>query len=186
MKRIKQTLVTCGCLLTLLCVITVTTPRVSYGVGSGAPGPEKSFVVANTADEPVPTRDVDNPAREPFQRFLVEQLNDGEFSAGDRVSFSVPAGKRLVIEYVSLLSVVPTGQKLRVKIDAFAGGHGSHQLTLSGEGSFQGGRDDYKASHLTRIYADPGTDVFIRVARNSTSGIAGINASVSGYLVDVP
>lgn len=186
MKRIKQALVTGGCLLTLLCIVTVTTPRVSYGSGGAAPGPEKPVVVVNTAAEPVPARDVDNPAREPFQRFLVGQVDDGEINAGDSVSFSVPAGKRLVIEYVSLLGVVPAGQKLRVKIDAFAGGPGSHQLTLSNEGSFQAGRDDYKASHLTRIYADPGTDVFLRVARNSTSGVAGINASVSGYLVDVP
>ena len=226
MNKIKNALVTCGCLFALIGIITVSTPHVSYGVvAGGAAGPEKQVVVVNTAAEPVPvtgtiaggtvqaqqngtwtvgidgtptflvgnaadaplpTRDVDNAARQPFQRFLVDQINPGESNAGSRISFTVPEGKRLVIEYVSFIGVVPTGQKLRVKVDAHAGGIGSHHLTLTNEGTFQGGTEDVKASQLTHFYADPGTDVFIGVARNSVNGTVGINASVSGYLVDVP
>lgn len=185
MKRIKQALITCGGLLVLLGGITAAAPRTSYGI-SAAAAADKSVMVANTEAEPIPARDVDGAARQPFQRFLVEQINDGEFNAADRVAFTVPAGKRLVIEHVSLLCVAPTGQKLRVRIDATAGGSAFHQLPLANEGSFQGGKDDHKASQQTRIYADGGTEVYFRVARNSASGVAGVNASVSGYLVDVP
>jgi hypothetical protein len=75
---------------------------------------------------------------------------------------------------------------LRVRVDAHAGGPAIHHLSLTNEGSFQGGTDDIKASQLTSIYADPGSDVIIRVARNSINGTASVNISVSGYLVDVP
>ena len=155
----------------------------AWNVGiNGSP----TFLVGNAESAPLPTRDVDNPARQPFQRFLVGALNEGEFNAGDPVSITVPSGKRLVIEYVSFIGLIPTGQKLRVRVDAHAGGSASHHLTLSNEGSFQGGKEDYKASQLVRIYGDPETDVMFGVARNNGTGTCSFNISVSGYLVDVP
>ncbi len=145
-----------------------------------------TFLVGNASSEPLPTRDMDHPARQPFQRFLVDEIDDGELNAGDRISFAVPADKRLVIEYVSFIGVMPTGQKLRVRFDVQSGGGANHHLTVSNEGTFQGGTEDHKASQQMRAYAGPGTTVYIRVARNIASGRGSFNVSVSGYLVDLP
>jgi hypothetical protein len=76
--------------------------------------PDRRVIVTNT---PLPVsgtvfvRDVDNPARQPFQiGFRITMMNSGTEQVFQ--SITVPDGKRLVIEYVSMASgSVPVGQK---------------------------------------------------------------------------
>lgn len=63
-------------------------------VGAGA-----SVTVNNTDAAPVPTRDVDRVAREVFQTSIVPTAFSG--SVGTSNVVTVPAGKRLVVEYAS-------------------------------------------------------------------------------------
>ena len=143
--------------------------------------------IGNTTGAPVPVFDVACGARQPFQAFVVDGFQAGEGNVGDRASFTVPAGKRLVIEHVSFQEEVPAGQARRVRLDAVADGHPcKHHLLLAREPGFGGGTEDVKASQAVRAYADGGTSVVFRVARNSTLGVTSINISVSGYLVDTP
>jgi hypothetical protein len=137
---------------------------------------------------PVSSRDVDQPARQPFQRFLVKLMEIGESNAGDSIFFPIPPGKRLVIEFVTFIGGVPEGQNMRVRIDCIGGGQSTaHHLTLTNDGPFDQGTDIfYKATQQMRAYADPGTNVYIRVIRNGTAGTSNLNISVSGHLVDVP
>ena len=68
--------------------------------------------VVNPTTQPVPVRDVDNPARQPFQVQVVGDFADGASTTGDIPITTVPAGKLLVIEYVSLFGSMLTGQQL--------------------------------------------------------------------------
>jgi hypothetical protein len=85
----------------------------------------RKVIVANDHANPVPTtvtntptvavaslptvvvQDRDEPARQPFQRPGSFQIH--ATASGGSDSFAVPAGKRLVIEYISLRSNIATG-----------------------------------------------------------------------------
>src|SRR5439155_17389827 len=76
-----------------------------------APSPSNVNVV-NTTASPVPVRDVDNPSRQPFQAEVVGGFADGASTTGDITIATVPAGKRLVIEHVSVFGMMLRLQRL--------------------------------------------------------------------------
>jgi hypothetical protein len=143
--------------------------------------PGASLTVGNTATNPVPVRDRDNPARQPFQERL-------DSSNPNDTSFQVPLGKRLVIEYVSAASQMPAGQKLLlVKLQTDVNVNQTpigilHFFTPTLTGRDAIGRDIFVVSQLTRLYAEPGSTVTLEVT--ATAG-APVVVSVVGHLVDV-
>jgi hypothetical protein len=151
----------------------------SWDVGiTGTP----TFQVGNVANNPVLGRDVDNPARQPFTNVV-----------SDNHSFTVPPGKRLVIEYVSGGGFISTGQKFlevgflfTALIDGDRAGVQHHFVPVftgtqnTGTNLF----DIYAVSQQTRIYVEPGG--LVEGFLEKTSGVAGVSFTVSGYLVDVP
>src|SRR6266568_3412190 len=80
-------------------------------IAQAAPSPSNVMVV-NTPASPVPVRDVDNPARQPFQAQVVGGFADGAATTGDIPITTVPAGKLLVIEHVSVFGRMLPGQKM--------------------------------------------------------------------------
>ncbi|HEV8482178.1 MAG TPA: hypothetical protein VGV87_01360, partial [Blastocatellia bacterium] len=68
---------------------------------------------------PLEIRDRDNPARQPFQA-SVACSNSGTDCIS--VITTVPAGKRLVIEYVSMIAGIPAGEIAILQIQTLAGG----------------------------------------------------------------
>ena len=147
-------------------------------------GPPKPVVVVNELTQPVPVtgavqaRDPDNPARQPFQAFL--RTIDPPYV--------VPQGKRLVIEYVSgslggSLNCAVTMGLLRTTV--LVDGNKvslSHFLPAAERPSPLGA----VLGQLTRIYADPGTEVIGNVETDPNNCGASFIMSLSGYLVDVP
>jgi hypothetical protein len=112
-------------------------------------------------------RDVDNPALQPVM-----------FPIGDNPqTFHVPAGKRLVIEYVSWRGTVNQGFVVAVGLNVKTNGvEGTHYIPgspVSGENI--GGQ---KVS----IMADPNTDVVYQ----SAGSIGAALVLVSGYYVNIP
>lgn len=99
--------------------------------------------------------------------------------------FTVPDGKRLVIEFASLSLVVPTGTSGFAFLTTTVGTEtAKHFLPTSVQTTFNGGTSEIRTGALaTRLYADPGTSVAFELHRNnSADGEADI--SFSGYLVD--
>jgi hypothetical protein len=96
-------------------------------------------------------------------------------------SFTVPSGKRLVIEYVSASGVVPSGSSLIYSVTT---GSVQHWIPVT-----QQAADSYQvlfiAGQQTRLYAEPGTTVIVGVLRAGIGGTASANISISGSLVDV-
>ena len=145
---------------------------------------------AQSAKDPVVTiKDQDNPVRQPVHFNANVTFPVGSQFANVICPFVVPANKRLVIELIAGEIFVPTGQLLRV----FAGttnngipGSG-FALNFSTKTPFGASQDIYTATLPVRLYADPGTTIFLTAVRNSTTGASGTaEISFSGYLVNLP
>ena len=142
-----------------------------------------TFNVGNTAANAVLTRDVDNPARHPFQFFATFSKSGGNFQTDNQLV--APAGKRLVIETVTAQAFVPTGQRLLAQISIASGGgtFAQHNLVLASQGGFDL-LDYFAATEAVRLYADQGSLVQFRLTRSSNdSNLWGGSYSVSGYAV---
>ncbi len=144
--------------------------------------------VSNAFNSPLPVRDVDNPARQPFQRELDPLIPAGSFTASD--SLTVPAGKRLVIEFASATINTTSGTKMWVRIQTTTSGStNAHTLVPELQGPFSADNSDFfVAAQPMKVFADPATQVIVITSvlggvANSNSGAAVV---MSGYLVDVP
>jgi hypothetical protein len=79
----------------------------------------------------------------------------------------VPLGKRLIIEYIT---VMKSGAVSSIAINAIAG-HSAGSFPLA-------------ASQLVRIYADPNTEITISPTCTNPCTLQGTTVSLSGYLED--
>lgn len=136
----------------------------------------------------VPIRDIENPARQPYQND--EILSTPAGLLGDNATFTVPSDKRLVIEFVSFSANWPAGQyttRFFIGVCNAAGGTcpTSYYVAPSAPVAEFGGEVFSVGSSPVRLYADPGTEVTVGVRRNATTGEGLASVSVSGYLVDV-
>jgi len=140
---------------------------------------------AHTAGGPIPVtvsntvqnRDLDNPALQPFQFTLAPSSNSSN-SATD--SYTVPAGKRVVLEYYSAqLTQYPLGGYGYMYLITTGGGNAAYYKAVPAVAS------TVPLNQLTRIYADPGTTIQASVTQSSGSSCGGV-VILSGYLVNVP
>jgi hypothetical protein len=200
MNNVKKYLITAITIAMLLGAFVFSGALTGNSYGAAPPGEVK---VINSSAQPVPTvltntptmkvksdtnnpvfiQDVDNPARQPFQQKLNFNIADG-FSEVCMPIATVPAGKRLIIEYVSARVTIPGGHKLRA-LNVFThlnGDFAYHHLVPTPTNVF----NEYVVGQTVRLYADPNTQVNICAARDNGDGIAPVLATISGYLVDLP
>ncbi len=143
----------------------------------------RDVVVVNETDQAVPVRDVGREAREPFHRQFALDWSDG--SGFSTASYSVPSGKRLVVEYASLSAYLPaSGQTMFVRITTSVGGaEAFHTLALQKREDY-GVLKQFEGAHLVRLYADPATTVRVAAGRLPAADTANCTLTLSGYLVD--
>jgi hypothetical protein len=158
--------------------------------------PASNTVKIDSAN-PVAVRDVDNSAREPFAARFSAPFSIGTIGIGVGPQAAiVPAGRRFVIEHVSVFVELPAGQKVSwVEVTTIAATNGGGTDIRPGgfvPTSFQatsGGFDTFVGSEAMKLYADGGTyqpEILVNVQRD-TAGAAGlVVAEVSGYLVATP
>lgn len=172
-------------------VNTTSNPVPTQAVGTTAVSGNVSVVnqptvkIGNTVAAPVAVRDVDNPARHPFQFFATFAKTGGNLIVDNQIA--VPSGKRLVIETVTLQAFVPAGQKLLAQLNMVGGGtFAQHNIVLTPQGGFDFDLLDYfAATETVRLYADSGSAVPLHVTRSSSDGnLWGGSYTVSGYLID--
>jgi hypothetical protein len=194
-------------LLVLVVTLVAFVPLVSRGQGKSVNAPPPFDVnvvntplpvtgtvsVSNLGDAPLPVRDVDNPARQPIQANIIEVPPQ----IPNPVLFTVPAGKRLVIEYVSADIQAANSQcvtaprySLRTTTGGVALNHFFHsELTGTLGAAANEATRAYGLSQQTRIYADPNTQVTLDILTDafpSCGFMVNDGIHVSGYLVDVP
>ena len=138
-----------------------------------------TVAVSNLGSSPLPVRDVDNPAREPFQARLC--MVSGAATCTGTLAFptsvSVPVGKRLVIEQIAgecFPSATTLALGLTVTVNSTTVTHlfGIEYPVGSGTTGY--------TNHTTRLYADGGTSVV--PANNSLPGPVACDIAFSGYL----
>ncbi|HEX6730775.1 MAG TPA: hypothetical protein VF074_12210 [Pyrinomonadaceae bacterium] len=171
MSKIKNSLIASSFFLALF----IFAPIASYGQTAK---PAADVNVVNTPS----VRDADNPARQPFTETLVTP---------NKPSFTVPAGKRLVIEFVSGDGFITSGQKflntsLQCTVTTSVGVadvlHAFTPTLMGTQNTGNGPFDIFSISQQTRLYVEPGGKVSIFM--NNTAGVAGLGFTVTGYLVD--
>jgi len=143
--------------------------------------PTKKVKVINSAEMPVPVVEVGMPQREPFQDETQIQVTGFLHDP----LFTVPLGRRAVIETVSVLVTFPTSQGVGgfLSVDtSVEGDQAQHFLVLTTQGTVLTS-EARTANHAVRLYADPGTEIFLGGAIQAGSTIF---VSLSGYLEEVP
>ena len=124
-----------------------------------------------------------------FQETRVKNSTDDVFEI---FSYSVPLGKRLVIEFVSVSATIGKGEKMHAFIkggDVF--NDAIHPITMNFQVTVAN-RDLFAGAQLMKMYVEAGTTVEILVSRRDAADTgavkpgASFSTSISGYLVDVP
>jgi hypothetical protein len=196
MYKLKNSLFALVGLLALVGAISVLTPRSGFGQkASTQPTPipppvnvnvvntplpvTGTISVGNLGDSPLPVRDVDNPARQPVS--ATANCSESTGTNCEATIYSVPAGKRLVIEYVSFQARVPFGQVAYMSIT------GGPYFPFSQPAVSFPGANVVRFAEQVRLYSEPGTTLVVQGERTG-SGLSSTNFSffISGYLVDVP
>jgi hypothetical protein len=133
--------------------------------------------VTNGIGNPVSVKDLNTPAQQP----ITFTLSPGSGVSSDaQDSYTVPAGKRLVIEYYSAqLTQYPSGGYAYMYLDNTAGGNTSYWKVIPPSST------TVPFNQQTRMYADTGTSVIAEVTQSSGTSCGG-NLIVSGYLVNYP
>jgi hypothetical protein len=116
----------------------------------------------------------------PFQREFGMRLDPGQIGGEDHVT--IPAGKTLVVEFVSAFTELPAGeQPIRLAIES---GFGAVVELLSNFAASGRARDVFITSQQIRLYARG--QITIGFNRDVTTGEAAVFGHVIGYLVDTP
>ncbi len=129
-----------------------------------------------------PVRDVESGVRDRYQDNNATLLLASQ-AQGDFQFAGVPAGKRLVIEFVSSHAKLPPNQRPLVTITVSQGGVPmTHHIPLP-QANLVDQVEMFGSQPLT-LYADPGTTPFATFQRvGSTSGQAQCSVTISGHYV---
>ena len=111
-----------------------------------------------------------------------------QFFAGTVPIFSVPSGKRLVIEHASARCFTSLGQRvtqLVITAETQPSSAGSYELIPISTGS-SSGFDFFSASQSIKVYASPGTSVLVFAQKSDSGPVGACSFQISGHLVNVP
>jgi hypothetical protein len=138
--------------------------------------------IVNDATHPVPVRDVEQTGRQGFRAPVGCRADPGIGFCSE--TLSIPDGKLLVIETISVSVRVPVGQQPNAEIGV---GDGVHFLTfvLPLQKIVTGlPNDEYSALAAVRLYVAPGEQILLTAYRSPSAGSAVALMKLSGYLVD--
>jgi hypothetical protein len=162
------------------------TAALLVGIGLAASRPVHSAggpIAVDVANAPLPITTADDHDKQGVQYGVFIPVSAG--SGSSNFSYTVPAGKRLVIESVSASPNNFADNDHYSVLCLTRGGLGNQ----SGSSSFSvvpDGSPFPTGSVHPHQYADAGSPVSIEVYRTESSGTTSLNISVAGYLVDVP
>lgn len=159
-------------------VSTLPPVQLAPGTTVGVTGGNVSF--SNTADTPIFVRDKDNAALMPFQTTLCSSSNNCTASGS---TFTVPTGRRAVIEYVSTFCapfIAGTQISVTLILATRVGGvEAIYRLNPGLPDSF----DRFIANQQARIYADENTSIVFEGIITPAGTLAACTMVLSGYLV---
>jgi hypothetical protein len=138
---------------------------------------------SNTSAMPLHMRDI--PAHNAFAHFQGCTVPASTHDCS--VKITVPSGRELVIETVSVGAALNSGERAVVTMEFTTRGISTNVLTLpltfAGSFSTESPPDEYAITQPLRVYADPNTTVELDATISDSAGGAGFHFEVSGYLV---
>lgn len=154
--------------------------------------------VVNSQNNPVPVKVISNGSgRKPFQTRLIVSPSDIGFEVAH---MPIPAGKRLVIEHVSVIARHPEGVRMEINYFTYFDNDGDglggiadisfQRITLTDQGTFSGTAIS-TANHKVLVFADGtiGTTPFgvsVQARLNGpTTGFTQAQLTFTGYLEDI-
>jgi hypothetical protein len=178
-------------------LVVLLAAGIATGQGNNQPSGQaggtgtSNVVVTNSPAQPVPVKEQNNPAFQPFQwQQGVSMLGVNYFYS---FTIPVPAGKRLVVEQISGYFVGNSnGTVPRMSLQTHLNGAVSAMwipLTNMGPDGQSGAQ--YNGTSPLRMYADGGTNMTVFVSKSSdafgnySSATSGA-VTITGYLVIIP
>jgi hypothetical protein len=144
--------------------------------------------VSNQPADPLSVIDTGGPAIQPL-RFQASFSMAENTTGQSTLVYTVPQGRRLVIDTVSFRIQVPSGQYALASVGMTTPevqvGSASFSIPMQSEGTFNG-RITYTGLEDLVILVDPGEKVIAAVGRSGVTGTASALATASGHLVDLP
>lgn len=175
----------------LAIAVVLLCPELVSGQGQGGGGETQktqNVTIVNRPINPVPVRDVDNPARQPVSAEVELTLIDG-FQNTAGVIYAVPPGKSLVIEYFSARAKLPHAQAI-AEIGCTINQSNAPSVSTYFEATHMtstSAQEFFVSSKLVRIYAGSESHVSVFLKRLPlATGTGEVLFSIQGYLVDVP
>ena len=179
MNIIRKAFTTLGGIFLAALLITALAPKAAHGIAAAL------VQVANTTANPVPISDV--APLQPFQGRC--NAGDGAVtSARDQCSISIPSGKRLVVQSVSL-EVEVTDSSSAVVLGEFTSATSSvaqptnFYVAVPHMGISQFGISAFAMSQELHSYVDQALGCAVIFNKPNVDTL---NCSVAGYLVDIP
>ena len=179
MNRSSDHFLAAVCGLTLLGSIGLAASRPARSISAGGPVPVQ---VVNSTATPALTRDVDNGDRQPFQQPFTMNFGRGDTEILDNPVLSVPAGKRLVIETISVSRGFSARGTLNPTISNRLNGI---SINFALPPVAANGANNPGIMQPTRLYADGNQAVIIRADRSDATFPESDLVSISGYLVNL-
>ncbi|HTO69736.1 MAG TPA: hypothetical protein VMR31_07730 [Myxococcota bacterium] len=183
MKRIQSPLP----LLLSFALAGVLTASLATGTAQSAVA---SLVqIVNTAANPVPMQDMDNPARQPVTILTSIHVSANAANGYVEPAYQVPVGKMLVIEYIGASTTVIAPEHV-FSVTLFDSNNSTYAyapVVDLGTDSTNANLHAVMASQSVAMYVGPGDSVNIGVQTNAaSSGVGSMPVQVTGYLVDLP
>ena len=178
------------------------TPRLLAGFGTAALIAALGLVAASrpahtaggpiavtVANAPLAVTATDSPAQQPFTANVEITILDGSNAGTDNGNTTgtqtvlVPAGKRLIVQTISLYrnGSTPAGSTVQIFVNSAINGiYSAYSLPPApgSDATFSG------STQALTFQADSGTSLVVNAFRNEASGTESETVTVSGYLVN--
>jgi hypothetical protein len=157
--------------------------------------PNVNATVTNSAANPGPTRDADTTGRQPVMGASSVPFPDGQGALSGSLVLTgptftllpqVPAGKRLVAQFLALTVDVPAGQQVQLSVVSKLGAASMGQPIALSAPQTIAGTDSYRTSQPILVYVGAGETVDYFVERLPSTGVGRIVVTMTGSLIDVP
>lgn len=156
--------------------VPTTVQGVAHVVGTVA--------LSNDANNPLPVHEVSASVRTPVQFTNGLSFANSQDEAVSPDLYTVPAGKRLVVQSIIVSSFqVPTGQKI-VEMALSQKFDDKFPVTLAYTGTDDGGYEHYVGNFSGTLYISAGKILRMYAQRSSTAGVCAASMTVAGYLED--
>ena len=188
MKFAKRLLMVAGAVAIAGVLSVAFVPRAVHAVVSTLVTVVNNVPIVNSTSASGPqgiiTEETDGASRQPVQApcNVYGPPPFGGVQFGCTAMYSVPAGKRLVIEYADAWCESPKNVFNAEVITGIAGVPIPYNLTVVNEGLDELGTPFFAVAQPLRAYADPSTNVDMLFASTDTTGSTHCVGGFSGYL----